>query len=480
MIGRAKPYPMPPDSRPAPGVPDPSGIPAAPPAAGPEPQRRTPVLVLQVLSGVHAGASVPLASGRYLIGREDVCDFIFCEEAFGEGTLLLDLSGEKPLLTASPGLPVQVQGHPLKGLSQPLSLGDTVAVGFTAFSLEAETAAPASGATGTGKDPGQAPPAQVRKPLKPPAPPRISQEAAPAGRGKVVLLGLAALLLPLAFWLVHFLVSAAPDPEAQAAGIRRSLSGWGFADVRVQVKPQGLLVTGHVPKDKQKETLMAWLATQSPPPSTALWSVERTLQSARQVFELYQVDLQAAIGPGGRLEVRGALDDGRRVEEILAALKQDVSGIASLENRVRTSADLYAFFSRELARHRLVSKVSLEMDRGSLQASLLKDKFDSADAGRWKQVKAAARRELGLEVRERWTDLPSPILLKNTSALLELDQGLMAVHVGEVNRITLRNGKKFLEGARLRSGRVIKSIRQDRIVLEKDGREEIYYLKGRP
>jgi type III secretion system YscD/HrpQ family protein len=204
------------------------------------------------------------------------------------------------------------------------------------------------------------------------------------------------------------------------------------------------------------------------------------LQSARQVFELYKVRLQAAIGPGGRLEVRGALDDSRRVEEILAALKQDVSGIASLENRVHTSADLHAFFSRELARSGLLSKVRLEMDNGGVQAILLKGKVDSADAARWKQVKSAAARELRLEIGESWTDQPSPILLKNTAAFLELDQGLMSVNVGEVNRITLRNGKKFLEGSRLRSGRVIKSIRQDRIVLEKDGREEIYYLKGGP
>lgn len=481
MIGRAKPIPMPPDSQPAPGLPAASDIPSTPSAAVPEPPRRPPVLVLQVLSGVHAGAAVPLASGRYVLGKEDACDLIFCEEAFGEGSLLLEVAGAKASLTASPGLPVLVEGQPPKGPSHPLSPGETVTVGFTTFALGSESGLPASSSgMGTGHGSAHGPSNPARDPRKPSAAPVRPAGDTPSGKGKVFFLGLAALLLPLAFWLVHSLLAARIDPEAQAAEIRRSLAGWGFADVRVQVGPQGLLVIGHVPKDRQKETLMAWLAKQAPPPSTTLWSVEKMAHSARQVLDLYRVKLQAAIGPGGRLELRGALDDAKRVEEILAALKQDVPGIASLENRVHTSADLFPFFNRALAKHRLLSKIRLEMDNGRVRALLLKGKVDSADAARWKQVKAEARKELRLEIEEKWTDQPSPALLKNTTAYLELDHGLMAVHVGALNYLTLKNGRKWFEGAHLRSGRVIKSIRQDKIVLEMDGREEIYYLKGGP
>jgi hypothetical protein len=82
-----------------------------------------------------------------------------------------------------------------------------------------------------------------------------------------------------------------------------------------------------------------------------------------------------------------------------------------------------------------------------------------------------------MDLEERWTDRLSPALLRFSAATRELDSQLVGVTVGELSYITLRNRRKFFEGARLASGLTVKSILRDRIVLSLDNVEQNYFLK---
>ena len=185
-----------------------------------------------------------------------------------------------------------------------------------------------------------------------------------------------------------------------------------------------------------------------------------------------------AVVPVGKVILRGVYDDRVRLREITDAMLQEIPGIQAVEDSVLTTEAIFPFLTETLAQRKLAHKLRFETENGRLFGLLVTGKISKAELESWRIVKLLMRSTYGLDITDRWTDKLSPAMLKSANTSRELDNDLMAVGVGPLNFLTMRTGRRYFEGTKLSGGHIIKSIQKDRIVLELDGVEDVYYLEG--
>src|SRR3954467_11173085 len=66
---------------------------------------------LRVLSGRHSGAIMPLPSGRHSLGQDEESDFIFLDDAFLGGRVILDLTGSEPAIEVTGQVKASLDGR---------------------------------------------------------------------------------------------------------------------------------------------------------------------------------------------------------------------------------------------------------------------------------------------------------------------------------------------------------------------------------
>lgn len=467
---------------------------AAPGGNGEKPVQ---VFILKVLAGRHAGASMRLKQRAYSIGSDEMCDFIFHDEGFANGSLTLDLSGEMPTLTVPEGVSAQIGGKPIERPSLVLGRYEPVSVGATHFAIgpadeawpEGETvavvppAAPESLAGPTSDAPEMPPSALPDDRAVPeylhwgPAapPPRIDPEPFLRKHRNALALAGVAVFVFLMFWFSR----SEPEPgPSLAVQIRMLADSLHAADIVISGEPPDLRVTGQVATDGLRDSLLAGLAALSPGMTSNVLSAERLALGVRDFLDMYNMELAVEILPVGVVVLRGVYDDRRRLNEIVETVAHEVVGVAVVKDSVLSTSGIYSFLTETLTQNKLAHKVRFEAENGALSGLLVKDKMSREEMDAWDKVKTLVRSAYGLEMGEKWTDKLSPMMLKSASASRELDTDLMAVGVGPLNYLKMSGGKKYFEGTKLKSGHIIKSIQKDRIILEMGGVEDIYYLEG--
>jgi|GEM_PF-4890321 len=450
-------------------------------------------MMLKVLTGRHAGASMRLQSRQYTIGREEMCDFIFLDDGFAKGSLTLDLTGEKPTLSAPEGMQVLVGAQPMLRESIVLGRYEAVSVGGTRFAIgpadepwpemdgSAETAAqpqaqPSDEKTQTiSADPGHFPPQSPDSPYLTPPPPDKSARPFYQRYDKIIAI---AALLAFIGGVAFFTEPDKPKEPDLKVRVGMVIAELKVPDLKIIADSVGLCVLGQVATDSLRNLLTARLGALAPPVSARLLSAERIALNAQDILEMYHMELSVRVRTRGRVVLYGVYDDRNRMHGILESLKQEVAGVSSIEDSVQSTASIYPYLSEILTKETLSQKVRFEADKGRLYGLLIQGKMSKADLAAWERVKKSAASAYGLDVQERWTDKLSPALLKTASAWMELDTDLMAVGVGTLNYLTMRNGKKYFEGTRLSTGHIIRAIQKDRIILESDGVQDTYYLQG--
>ena len=95
----------------------------------------TAAFLMKVSGGRHSGANLPLVPGKYSLGQDQDCDFIFLDDAFLGGRILLDVTGAKPVLEVTGSTKASVGGKPMASATQPLEPFEYVEVGATRFAL---------------------------------------------------------------------------------------------------------------------------------------------------------------------------------------------------------------------------------------------------------------------------------------------------------------------------------------------------------
>ncbi len=455
-----------------------------------EAKERVPMM-LKVLTGRHAGASMRLKSRQYTIGSQEMCDFIFLDEGFSSGNLTLDLTGDKPTLSAAEGMQVRVGAQSMERESIVLGRYESVTVGKTRFaigpadepwpeiqeSVDPVAPSPAEQSVTPGADLGHFPPLTKDEQYLATFPEAVAKRERPFYKRheKRIALIIGGLSITAIAYLTRPEKPKEPDLKTRVGLV---MADMGLQDLRIAEDSNGLCVVGQVATDSLKTLLMARLEALNPPVAGRIQSAERIALSALDILEMYHLDLDVRVRPRGRLVLRGVYDDRNRLRGIMESLRQEVAGLSGIEDSVLPTAFIYPFLSESLTKESLSQKIRFEADKGRLFGLLIKGKMRKPDLEAWNRVKKAVASSYGLDLQERWTDKLSPALLKTASAWMELDTDLMAVGLGALNYLTMRNGRKYFEGTRLSTGHIIRSIQKDRIILESEGVQDTYYLQG--
>ncbi len=448
---------------------------------------------LKVLGGRHSGAIMPLPPGRYSLGQDEESDFIFLDDAFLGGQVIIDVTGVIPKLEVTGIVKAAVEGQGVvPGQPLPIDSYQPIEVGATRFAIgpahlpwpeppatKAEAIGPDAGpetlaAEGGSVEAGNWPPATPEeKAVKAAQDAKLAKAAARRKRRPLVIAGSVALagLLGLGTWLIL------RNPVDPAAVLRGILAELHFSEIKVVPLPGGYLLKGFIQTEADRDVLLNRVKTFQPPVKTRLISAEETRNSITGVLDLYQLDCPLAIGPMGKAVITCVIDNPKTAKEITESVRQGVQSETELEERFYQTGTVYPFVNRMLMAKILDHKIRLEVQKGRVTGVLVKNQMDSLEMQAWNEIRASFHSQFGMDLEERWTERLSPVLMHFNAASRELDSQLVGVTVGELSYITLKHRRKFFEGARLASGLTIKSIQRDRIVLSLDNVEQNYFLK---
>ena len=292
---------------------------------------------LRVLAGRTAGASAPIARGRWIeIGHAFSNDVVLRDPGARGVRLRLragEGSAELDLIEGS----VEVLGHTATGPSTallpeyvPLLMGESaVAFGDPASPrwAEAERLLRASRPDSTPAD----------HPIRdsdagPPTPWKVISPAAAALPKLAPLLpivggALAAVIVALVAWsLVARLLSAAPTPDAATAALRSD----GFHGVTAVAGQDGLVIQGVLPHQRDVMRLQADVARRRWPAAVQVRSNDALAQTVADVMRTNGFDADVkAIGPGIlAVAVKGG--DATQIDILRRRLLHDTPGLKQL------------------------------------------------------------------------------------------------------------------------------------------------------
>lgn len=436
-----------------------------------------PAYKLKVLAGRHAGAVMPLLPGRHSLGQDEECDLIFLDDAFLGGRVILDVSGSSPMLEVTGQVKAAVDGKPVTSAPQPLESFQVVEVGATTFAL-----GPLDGAWpgDTVSLPDHAGEEAAAETESSPTEEAAAEAPAPApsesrkGRRFLAIGIVAGLVVLLSAAMIAIVLRPKPDP---LGAIRKVVVDMGLGEIKVEDAGGDFLVNGFVKTEAQKAAFASRLSELGLPIRTRILSGEEIITSIQGVLELYQMDFLIEIAPWGKVTMVGVNDDQAMLKEILESVRQGAQSEVKVDGRFLSTGVVIPFVTRLLAAKGLVHKVRLEAQRGRLYGVLVKNQMDDPEMEAWKTVKDSFKAAFAMEIEEKWTDKLSPTLAKFAAAVQELDADLIGVTPGEMGYVTLKNGRKYFEGARLKSGPFIKDISRERLMLAIGAVEEPYYLK---
>lgn len=436
---------------------------------------------LKVLGGRASGALLPLPPGKYSLGQDEDSDFIFLDDAFLGGKVILEIGAVSaaPMLRTTGLVKAQVGGKLLSTEAVELGAYQAIDVGGTRFALgpagepwpEPKVADnEASVDDGLKAAEAAAQEAQARKAAALAA----AQSRRQRRNRRLLRTGVALFILAGIAGIGWTLFHERPDARAAVKAIIADLS---LPDVKLVEAAGALWVKGFVRTEAERSALLARLGGVEPKVQARIISAEETRASILDVLALYQMDFDVDIGPGGKAVIAGVSDKPAMVQEILESVRQGVQSETEVEGRILPPGNVLPWLNQMLAAKALPHKVRLEASRGRLVGNLVKNQLDSLELDAWRTIKASFQSQFGLAIEDRWTDKLSPALLRFAAAAQELENDMRGVTVGELSYVTMRDGRKYFEGARLKSGPYIKSIGKDRIVMTIGNLEQNYFVK---
>ena len=450
----------------------------------------TPGYQLKVLSGRHTGVIMPLPPGRYSLGQDEKSDFIFVDDAFLGGQLIVDVTGKEPTLELTGQVKATLDGQELApGTPSPLPDFQTVEVGTTRFAIgpshlawpeiavpklpEAQPAADAPAGT-------EGESAQPSETAAPGATPEGGEGQAKeakqaAGKKRLILilsLTLGCLAAAGGLWVLLY-----PRKTIdQALLLKAILAEMNLPQVRLERAPEGYLLKGFVRSDTVRDSLSRRLAGLLPPVKITITSEEDIRSAIMGILEVYHLEFAIEMGRPGKAIVTGVMGNAKLAKEISDGLHQVVPPETELELRIYTLSEVYEFLNDMLSAHILDHKVQPMPRNGRMGCILIKRQMDSTEMQAWNEIRDAFRTQFSMNLEEYWTDRLSPVLVRFQNVKRILDTQLVGVTVGEMSHISLRGRRKYFVGARL-GGITLKSIQRERILLGLDQIEQTYFLK---
>lgn len=440
-------------------------------------------LLLKLLTGPHAGATLPLAPGVYEIGRSDRCDIILNDPEIAPRHARLVVSGSQVELVPL-AQPLLVNGQPLYDMQamlqrlQPVTVGGTMlAVGVTDDDwvglLDGGVApadSPAGNASAGGPASGTAAATHMCQ-----AAAQLAQIAhLPKVQTRRAYSMGAGFLLVACVLLVVTAANTKPagNPEAlraPLAQVHRIVTDLQLPLLDITTDRNGIVkISGYVDNSRQRQRLDRALRPLGNRIRHRIWAQDDMLASVDDTLRQLGVStIRAVSAAKGKVMVSGYIGEQQRWAKIKKSLQEDVSGVLSIDDTgIDSLQDRLTALRERVSRKKLGEKLQLAITD---EAITVLGALSPADLKRWRGVERQFKKDFG----------GLPALRVNINQAPDLKLAIRGVSIGIAPFITTTDGGKFMEGSTLSNGYVVKSIRPDRLILSKDNQSTVYYLGGK-
>ncbi len=310
-------------------------------------------ILLKLLSGPNAGAEMELAPGDWVLGSDEDSQLLLLDAGVRPQHLLLHISGAGTLTVTPKGGSAVINGAPLPagGMDVPFftvfTVGgvhiccgptgeawpDLATPSLLARTEQGKATEPATEQAGVEK------PARVRVSATdtnkvdtaPSAHPAPSTKVGGRRPGRIVALGLLALLLGFLVLDVSYLGFFFSDAAHDAASLARSLRRRGYTKVTVQARQDGSIqVQGVVDSNVRMDSLVAYIESLPNRPGLSVVSAEDLALALQARFKRADAALRVSRA-GTVLRLTGYVYDMLALEQLLLPERE---GLASIPMRV--------------------------------------------------------------------------------------------------------------------------------------------------
>lgn len=415
----------------------------------------SPQFNLNVLSGPHTGAELPLESGTYSIGSHESCDLVFNDKSLSDKHLQIVLSSSglaiRPL-----ALPVYINGSELTQGRATINELDVITLGDTHFAV--------AGLNTTW-------PASIKLPhidTKRNEPIADKSSGSFMVKNKIPIAIIVAGVIAFIAYSQPF--SSKPLFESNESVIRKLLADQKQKHIELMSQPNGVIrLTGYVDNNEASNKLDKALASSKLKTISRIYSSDELLHTAKQVLQaLGYSDLNVEITNNhpGTLVLEGFVDTSSELQQLVETLRLDVTGVRKVDHKnVETLEQRLTELNNTIVNASLDKKLTAYSEGGSLIVGGI---LSNVEYTEWEKIET--------HLQSQYTDharIVNNIVKKHETIQL----ALRSVSIGQTAYLITKDGNKYMEGAYLDNGYMIKTIRPGIITLSKN-HAEVEFLYG--
>jgi type III secretion protein D len=457
---------------------------------------------LKFFSGPHLGAEILFGNGNYVIGADEECDIVLSDESIAPRHLTLSIADGRINISAMEGV-VYLDGEKIGDGDRALSFYQVVTIGTTHFALgfagenwPALALPDIKSEERPEEEPQEKPRAEAAKiAVAVPAPEGIEKwkalflAALKGGENWKALFFAGCGLLLLAFILLFLLISGpsdgpqtVPDRAQEIRDIRAVVKRMGIPGLKVVTSTDARpTIEGYVDKWEQKRELIQALKQADVEPLVRVKVATELVKSAKETVQAMGLELNVQWKGDGKISLQGFVRKGDLLEKVCDMLKQDIPGIREIDRQVLTQDSIIPDLFKLLQRFGLEGKIQFEVHPGYI---LAKGRLDQAEVSKWDSVKKTFFSKYGshLPLKEDLKTAAGKATNTNPKENFHQPQSFVlpirGISMGAVRYIIMEDGSKYFEGAMLKNGYVIESIKDNKVVLVWDGYRINYYIGG--
>lgn len=454
--------------------------------------------LLKILTGPHAGSEAALGLGTHSVGRASDCDVVLNDTSLAEHHFQLSLTANSININLlSSDYPVYVTAKKAESKTIGLKPFQVVSIGTFCFAVgPAQEAWPALVLPTAASEP------TVPQPEHPSAPTAVHPRPRPrlkaledkikqllklwshgsARQRAYLLAGCTLAGVGLSLFIIALLSRpiSIQSLESQRHSVEELMKQYiVYATVEIVSKDgaRTLVIKGYTDTDGERDAFIRALGESGIVADTQLYSSERLQQAVSAILEQLldhekdSVKVANVVGMPGKILLLGYVQEELEWQRILSIIKNDVTNIQGLEDRVRTLADTINVLKQMLQTESLADKFSINPIAGAIYLGA-HTALTEQDQQRWKKVLN--------HFQERFGNHPQLVLGgqadKEKTEFLEIDIEVQAISFGNTPYLVMANGQRYTIGSSLENGYIVEDINRQFVLLYKDGRLARYYF----
>lgn len=461
--------------------------------------------MLKLLSGLQQGAEARLNEGAaYLIGSSEECDIVLQDESVALRQLTVTVKqGRIQLQVQEQAILVGDRSVP-PGQSIDLTTSAAIRLGAVCLGIgPAETdwtkvacpklTEPRLEPVGETRDAANAAEHNESAPLPQSAEleatpdrsgkPRVRRWAGLGGAGLAILI--IALWILVSDWLkTDIPVNRMVQEPSALEKTQAIITQWGLQNVHIEANPGGgVTLTGYCATREIKNRLTAALLAQGTLADNRLWPEDELRESVAYIVDRFGGDTLGYDYLGeGAFRLYGRLRTDMRLDQLLATLQNDVSGVSRIQSEVKTLKDLMADLQNRVRQAGLEQQISLTIEGAGIVAT---GSLNAESMDRWKALaqtfinenQGIAPLEGRVKLISASRDAPqAPTANPIAPPALPIAVRGVAIGPDQSAYALLSNGTRVAEGDRIEGRYVVEKIQFNRVIARDGAQEKVYYI----